>query len=420
MRKFIFTISLIALFTGKLQSQNLNLIKSYIKGKDYEKALTMLKPLYESHPSDVNIGWLYALTLHKNGNVDESQKVYWQLAADFPYNYDIKIDRINKLMEAGRLDEAEYLVQTTIKNVPEYYRFLSLLSLTEIAWWRGDYDKALTHVDSALAIYPTEKSAMEWQKKIIERRSNYLIAGLQYTTDDQPLDVWRPSVKTDFYFNSHFSAGLDAEYPYFSYDSIHTATPEIRAHATYRFIPATTDISLNAGVFSSAESGIMPVFGISIGHKFTHKLQARLSYQRQAYTVTKYAVEQPLMHARTYFHLMWKNSGGMQVKALAANHKFEDTPYSYYTLAAWALSPALKWQGMSFQAGYGFNYSNSDGNAFVSQNSIEEIQNSWTEDMQITGGYDPVFTPSNQSVHTLIGLIKLKVSRAGNLLLKGG
>ncbi len=417
---FLISILVAFFFNAAVNAQNINDIKKLMEQGRYAEAAAMLKPLYNAGNSDSGTAWLYAIALHESGKVDEAQKIYWQLAHDFPYNNDIKIDRIHKLMDAGRLDEAEYLLQTTMNAVPEYYRFLSHLAMVKIAWWRGDYDKALEQVDKALYIYPTEKSAGEWKRKIIEKRSNYLTTDFHYTTDDQPLDLWHPSVKADFYFNSHFTAGVDAGYPSYSYGSSGKAIPLLRVRATYRFIPATTDVSVNAGVFSAPDSPVKPIYGISIGHRFAPHWEARLSYQTQPYTATVYAVENPLVYSRAYFHVAWENPGGIQAKALATTGSYQDTPYSGYTLAAWALSPPARWKALSFRAGYGFNYSNSDENAFVSRDGLEEIMDSWTEDLTVTGVYNPVFTPSNQTVHSLVALLDMKISENTSIQLKGG
>jgi hypothetical protein len=79
------------------------------------------------------------------------------------------------------------------------------------------------------------------------------------------------------------------------------------------------------------------------------------------------------------------------------NHFYTDDNKVYST-SLWVVSSPLKTSKTESRLGYAHSYSDSEYDTFSSIQSMDQIIVSW----QITGNYNPYFTPKDQSINYLI------------------
>jgi hypothetical protein len=94
-------------------------------------------------------------------------------------------------------------------------------------------------------------------------------------------------------------------------------------------------------------------------------------------------------------------------RAAYQNQSFGDSN-SVYTVYAWLLAPLLHKDKFSLKAGYAFSYADAEVNTFKPKQTtaIPPMQNT-----PINGVYAPYFTPSKQTVHSLLASLDITFSR---------
>jgi hypothetical protein len=404
---FIFSASIFA-----QQDNSVAFAKQLIKQKEYVKAMNIMKHQYTQHSDDENIGWLYAHSLHLAGMMNQSQNMFVKLEQNFPANYTIKLDRINKLIEANQLEEAARLISINIKGAPDFFKFEAFKILAKIAYWNTYYDQSNTEIKKALKIYPSDIAAQTLNQKIIDSRSHWLKMGVTYFNDDQPLSKLSPRVVANYYVNQELSTGLVVSYPFYNYKNESKNTAWMQGYFNYHMLKSKADIKVSVGAFADAYFKIKPTASLSINKNlFSHlSIQAGIDYK--PYLATTYAIDQAFMMTNYNFSLAWDNPKGCIGNVSYNNNVFSSYDNSYYAVGAWLVSPAIKFSKLNFKAGYGISYSDAKKNSFTAKNSIEKIEEEWTEDFIIDGNYQPFYTPNNQLIHAAVGILDYSVNEA--------
>jgi len=92
--------------------------------------------------------------------------------------------------------------------------------------------------------------------------------------------------------------------------------------------------------------------------------------------------------------------------------KFPAEDNGYITKGGWLLSPQLKLSVLELSAGYGYSYSDAEKSNFVSKESVSTIVANWEPNLVIDGYYNPFFTPINQTIHSVIGVLGINFTSA--------
>ncbi|MES2396918.1 MAG: hypothetical protein V4549_12980, partial [Bacteroidota bacterium] len=92
----------------------------------------------------------------------------------------------------------------------------------------------------------------------------------------------------------------------------------------------------------------------------------------------------------------WKGKAGYTFQ------QFNDGNYMQ-SAYGWVLSPSLRFSKFETTIGYAYNYCDTKDNRFVPVKTLNEIIAVYSSTAQITGEYNPYFTPQNQQIHSVLG-----------------
>lgn len=386
----------------------------------YKEACQLLESYYAHHQDELYAGWLYASALHQEKKYKRSQAVFDSTILLFPDNIDLKLDYAMKLAEAGASREAMYQLNEMGSSLPDAYQQLVSLTKARIYYWQGAYDKAEKEVEQALAISAGDPQAVSLKKSIDQARSNWLVVDASYSTDDQPLQIITPSVKTIFYHNAMFTWGASFDAPVFLETEKTLSGQWLDGFAKFSFLGPKITLKINAGGLRLPATDFDWTAGVHLDKTIWKHLSAGLSAERLPYMATLTSLNKKVMQARYSAYVSWIDPNGWMGNASYDLNSFPSFDNHYYTAGVWLVTPALKLSVFSFKAGYGFSYSDSKESTYVSDKSLNEIIDNWDTTTVVTGVYDPFFSPNKQSVHSAILIItavpvpKLNISLTAN------
>ena len=405
----------ITAFSFAQEQDTLALAKKWNESGKPHKASSILSEYYPNHAQDLYAGWLYAISLHQSGRFAKSQKIYDRLTALFPENYDLRLDRINKLAETGHFNQVLEQIEIEKANFPLSYQQELLNTKAKIFFWQGDYDKALKNVKAYIAVNPGDGSALSLKKKIELARKAWLNVDYTYFGDDQPMIKNTPSFRYQHYINSNLTVGAYVDMFFYGYESKSELTNWTKVNATYRFFKSSMIIKAEIGniYYSSGNNALTGLLSVTKG--IIPNLSVTAYAERAPYLATTFSVDKKVMVTQSGVSLDWNDNKGFMGRLSYDISLFPEINNSYYSISGWLVSPSLKIKKVGLRLGYGYNYSTSEENTFVSKYDLDYIESNWTTDYQIEGVYNPFFSPQNQHVHSLIGLINYKPNSRINL-----
>jgi tetratricopeptide (TPR) repeat protein len=402
------------------ETDTLETAKALGAQQKYKESCQLLETYYAGHQQDLYAGWLYATALHQVKKYKKSQVVFDRLIQLFPDNLDLRLDYAAKLTEAGNFREALYQLNEMGSSLPEPYLLAIGLIKARMYYWQGAYDKAEKEVNQVLAISAKDPQAVSLKKNIDRARSNWLIADASYSSDDQPLQIITPSVKTIFYQKAQFSWGINFNAPVFLETEKTLSSQWLNGFARFSFLGPKISLKINAGGLRLPSTDFDWTAAIHLDKTIWKHLKAGLSAERLPYLATLISLDKKVMQARYSAYVSWSDPNGWMGNAAYDLNSFSSFNNYYYTAGAWLVTPPLKLSVFSFKAGYGFSYSDSKENTFVSDKPLNEIIDNWDTTTVVTGIYDPFFSPDKQTVHSAILIMsvmpvqKLNISLTAN------
>ncbi len=408
---FIFSSSF--LFAQK--TDTLKMVQDLNQDKRHEESLRLLNDYRRHNKNEIYGDWLYAHTLHLTGQFVKSQKAYYALENRYPYNYDIKLDRINKVIDHENLNKAIQQLHHIEAQLPKDYNFIAHKLLSQLYYWKGDYDQAASEIDKALYLYFDEKSALKLKKQIQHARSNWLDINLGYFTDDQPMNIVAPQVEAGFYINTMTSIGAKLSFPFYSFSDNSYTTPWVSAFSKFNFIEPKIGVKVGLGMISY-QSKDKALTGYVIAKKqFSKYTSLSINAELAPYLATTFSIPSKLMQTKYGINFHYNNPKGFIGKAAYSINQFPALDNSFYTASGWIVSPPLNLANFELRAGYGVNYSNSQKSTFSSAVSLDTILANWDSTYTIEGAFDPFFSPSNQLIHSAVGMIKYTINKDVNM-----
>jgi len=381
----------------------------------YKESIKLLNDYRHHNKNEIYGDWLYAHTLHLTGQFTKSQSTYYALENKNPYNYDIKLDRINKVVEHGNLNKAIKQLHHIELQLPKDYNFVAHKLLSQLYYWKGDYDNAADEIDKALYLYFDEKSALALKKKIKHARSNWLDINLGYFSDDQPMTILAPKVEAGFYVSTRTSVGAKLSYPIYSFSGDSYTTPWLSAFSKFNFIEPKISVKVGIGAISYPSNDKALTGYIDAKKQFSKYLNLSVNAALAPYLSTTFSIPSKLMETKYGISLNYNNPKGFIGKAAYSINQFSALDNSFYTASGWVVSPPLALANLELRAGYGINYSNSQTDNFTAVESLDTILANWDSTYTIEGTYNPFFSPSNQLIHSAIGMIKYTINKDINI-----
>ena len=400
---------LIVTYALHAQTDTLHIVRQLNKNKQYTRALNLLDAYNRHHRGDLTGAWLRAQTLHLAGDFTGAQRAYYTLENKHPYNYDIKLDRINKVIDHGDIGSAIQQLRRLAPQLPKDYYFVAHRTLAQLFYWKGEYDKAYKEIKTALHVYPADKKALQIRAGIQRARSHWTDVRIAIQKDDQPLSAFRSELETGFYIHSHLTAGVLLSLPAFGYDDHRLSVPQGGAFGIFNFTNTGTQVRLDAGLAAFREKTEW-TGGISITQRLSDVVRARAAIARLPYLTTTLAIPAALMQNQTDLQVVYDKPNGFTGKLLYRANRFAALDNGFFTIGGWLVSPGLLPDDFQIRLGYGFGYSDSKANTFRATESVDSIAANWDSTAVIPGVYDPFFSPHRQMVHTAVAAMQYQIN----------
>ncbi len=384
--------------------------KTKNKEAKYGEAVKLLKPYFETH-KDVNSFWLYGQSLHLAKKYRSAQKVYAEAVNKFPNNTYLKLDYAKKLAETQNFKKAIEILEP-FASQKGGAQFFATKELARIYLWQGKYDLAKETIDKALAINFNDKDALKIAKEIEMAQKNWVALDLYHFSDDQPQKRLSPKAEVGFYINDMLSVGVKADAISYNANNITASKIGGRAFANVNLYPITAKSKVELGLdkLPSGESAVNASFLFS--KRLTKCLNLEVSTSYKPYLLTNVSLQNKFMTMQYGGALVLNHPLGFSGRLLYNVNVFPKEDNSYITKGGWLLSPKLKVSLFELSLGYGYNYSNAVKSNFVSEKPLSNVLSNWTPGLVINGYYNPFFTPINQTIHSVIGVLGINVTKA--------
>ena len=241
--------------------------------------------------------------------------------------------------------------------------------------------------------HPGNKDAIALLDEILLAQSPWIRLTGAYNTDDQPLQNFTSSLEAGIFLHPLADLHVALTVPIFLKDGNTSNALTFEVGDKLSFNKEGLMIAINAGLAQFPGNNTTAFTGsVDIAKSFAKYFILTAAAARKPYFYSRSSIDSALIESNFAATAGWNNKHTVNGVAGFSVSRFPDNN-SVTTLYATIYAPELKARNFSFQFGYGYNNSNSKENRFVPQNST--LQN-------ITGVYDPYFTPNDQQIHSLI------------------
>tara|TARA_R110001592_G_scaffold68389_2_gene209597 strand:- start:2998 stop:4515 length:1518 start_codon:yes stop_codon:yes gene_type:complete len=375
----------------------LKIANDYVTTKEYVKAELIISKNYSRFSESLNINWLYAHLLSINNNKKEAEVKFKKAISISPNNLNLEKDYARFLYEMGKIKQVYSILERIIDKDSKDVEFLLIQGY--LNFWNGDVKNARIKIDRIQEIYPGTEITKDLEAQINELTAANIRTNFEYQSDSQPLN----------YFANHLSVGQYIS-KYFN--------PKISI-STYRFSPAKElasivklsnqirfyklKVNLSGGVYINLSDKSDWIGGINLIKEINKNVSVRLGYSKNEVLGTIVSTTFNLTRQEAFGELDYFNKwiifhGGY-------NQQFYKDGNDIKLIGGWVVSQPINVRNFNFQAGYGYNFSDSKNILFVYDNSG-------------TGVYNPYFTPKQQEIHSALFIANYNPTKKINLQAK--
>ena len=364
-------------------------------------AFRLLNQYSKNHPQDFNTTWFTAQTAYWANKVQTADLLYKKLVQENPANYYLQLDYAKMLVDIGAFDKAvpilnKYLLYD-LKNTD------ALITLAKIDYWRGNYKAAFDKIAKLLKQDPHNNAAIKLKEDILLSMSPWLKLDIAYDTDDQPFQKFISSLEGGLFLHPLANLHFTIASPFFIRDGNTDNAISFQLGNTSDFHKQGIVTEINAGFTKFPFQNTIRFTGAAgVTKTFVKNLTVNVAASRRPYFYSRKSIDTILIEDNIAIAAGWNNQHTINGNAGFSSSHFPDknTVSSFY---ATLYSPTFKISACNFQFGYSYNYSNAKQNNFVPEKSVSEIIAS--SDNNISGLYNPYFTPYDQQVHAVIAAI---------------
>jgi len=186
----------------------------------------------------------------------------------------------------------------------------------------------------------------------------------------------------------------------------------------FSFVNLALKMKLNLGIYKNFNDSNAGICGIEINKKIAKKSNLQLGFSKKPYLGTLVSTTYTLLQNNIYTALDIENCKYIAIH-VGYNNQYFEASNPIHTFSSWINSKAKPNSIFSTQFGYGFSYADSKTNLFESNQTLATAIANFGSNSTIDGVYNPYFTPKNQIVHALIGIVNYKPTKELSLSLKG-
>ncbi len=366
--------------------------RHYFSKKEYDNASFFLSKFYNHFPESLELNWLYAYVLSLNNNKNGAIEKFKKAISIAPNNADLQSQYAKFLYENGETDELEIFLSSNVIIESKDVDFL--LMQAKVSFWNGDFKKSQKKLDRIQEIHPDTEITKDLANQIKELTSYYLRANFEYQTDSQPMDYFAQHIILEKYISKFLNPKL--EISNYNFSPLKEQALIIKLNNQSHFNNLGLKVNLTGGVYKNFSGETDWIGGIHFKKRLGKKLSLNFGYSKNS-VLTTIASTTFNLTKQDFFGEFDYNNKLISFHA-AYNQQFYKDENNIVLFGGWIISQPLKIQKFNFQAGYGYNFSDSKNNLFIYDN-------------QGIGVYDPYFTPKEQEVHSGLFITNYKPTK---------
>ncbi len=405
------TIKIIALFgllltattilaQNNLLTSTLDSAKALRDAGKYQQAVKVLQTFDNKYPDNYWVLQLYAETLFWMKEYEEADHVYRRSIRVYPDNYELKYEYALFLYDRGDYKNAHELLLLYNEKYPDITEVQSLLGIT--GYYLGNFKAAKVFLESSLKKNPNDKFTRKIYTEVSHIVNPWFKGDFLYTKDSQPMSLLMPQLSGGWYHSHLLNLSFKVNYQSFSADSLTSDMSGFSLQNSFIIPNAGFKAVVGLGGFYTAINNTMDItWQLQIDKRLTKNLHIKAGGERSPYTYTVSSIAKPFLRNRYSASLSWETENNVNANIGYIGEFFPDTN-QVHTAYAWVLSPTFKFSVFRVNAGYAFNYSNAGESRFVSEQPLDDILTDYDSTKQITGVYNPYFTPNNQFSNSLL------------------
>ncbi len=404
MAKILLFFLLFSVFELQAQVQD---TLQFAREKAYENNFSeaqQILAVYNKNNNDVYGIWLQAQVAWWMGDTEGSLALYEKAVLLAPDLTELRFDQGQTLFRAGKIRLAEPLLKEILGEDPTHTP--AKLHLAYIDYWNGKISRSRNTAKQVLNLEPENVMALKLLEEIETTTAPYILLNTSFASDDQPLESKKYSVSLGKYFSGLFSPILNAGTTDFTTPENTVQSYFFEGGNKFKFGMSGPEISVSGGLFKPDSNKDLTEYtaNLAISQSLTKNLFLELSAARAPYQYTLASVENLLMQKIYAVGLAFDDPEKFTAKAAYERQVFPDdnsiqTSYLYF------LKSVFNNSAFRFDLGYLFNYAHAAENTFQATGSPQ--LGAGLDFEQISGVYDPYFSPSNQMVNAALASIKI-------------
>lgn len=405
-----------SLGVAQTSTDTLKLAQEYSAKNNFTKAISVLEPYEKNHPNDVYTAQLLANCLQWNKQYNEAEKVYSSSIRKFPNADFLVLDYARMKYEEGKYQSAKPMFESYLKSHPQHVE--SLINLGYMEYWEENLNQSKEYFELVLQQYPENQTALGMVDKINTFISPYLALGMDYNSDTQPMNTAISKLETGWYQNQYFFPVLQVDYMHFSNDSGSNSIPWVRISNQTSLLKGKTKINMGLGYSSSTDKSGAVFSGFAqVTQKIAPKLSLTLRGESNPYFYSLASIYLPVSYNAFSATATWKDSKTFDAQTSFNQQYFMDGN-QLSTFYLWVISRSFGFKIVNFNVGYSYNFQTSKENNFQSILPLSDIIQGGNYEF-IKGVYVPYFTPNNQNIHGIIGVVNIFPKEKLHFQLKG-
>lgn len=389
---------------------DLQKVRTLVKNNKILQANILLDSYLKRYPKDPYVHWLYAHYSRQMGRKSTSNKHYEKAIQLSDGNRVLQMEYGRSLFKDKQLKKSLAVFDTLLQEaILDSLHYEALVMKVYNQYGLFDLEGTQRAIDSVLKVAPQFDYIKEVEDEIRLIRAPYLSIGTEYSTDHQPLNSLNTNLEAGMVKGKFFNPFLQVNNYNFKTDS---STNVLKANFGNIFILGTSGLKLKTSLglvqnFSSNKNTI--IAGVDLTKKLLGQLYANLGWNRNPYLGTKFSVMNPIVESKLTMGLAYTNP-----KVLELNLNYGVSSYdignTINAFSFWGMSGPIPTGPVKWNIGYGFSYANAKE---IMYNPIFDTTGNLQilpENGQVIGEYNPIYTPSKETVHSVIGGLRFDFS----------
>jgi tetratricopeptide (TPR) repeat protein len=371
----------------------------------YEQATKILKP----HIDNVHAVRLLAVSYYWNNKPKEARLIYQYAILKHPNSYVIKLEFGRMLYESKQFDEAQSTLTKVLTLHPENVEANKYLGF--LNFYKGNYAASVMHFEAVLRSFPENTEALEMLEKIEGIRAIRLGIGNTVSSDNQPLNSLKSTLSLSKIKSNYWQPQFEFSNYLFDSDTISLNAQSLVVGNRFNFPKAKVKVNLKGGYY--------------FGHlKGSDQYLADLSFSKalpRHFSISGQWKAEPTMYALSSLgELVGTNTLKLQADlkndhGLLGQIAWQKALYfdenEEQRMHLWLVSPPMKYKKLKVRLGLATSLADAKSNMFESAESLENVLLFFNDNEQISGVYNPYFTPTNQNIYSVVGLFEFDINK---------